>query len=288
MSSNNYQQAKAYAKIICEADKSEACEKFCRSAIEKLTADPLKKENMPYELSKYIVCEDVSNFHEDRYYLAEREHKLFANILRMQKTCEKLQELDIQYLNATLLYGESGTGKTTFAKYVAYKLGIPFVYLNFSQLIDSYMGGTSKHLDTVFQYLRDNAGSCLLMLDECDCVSTNRSSNSNSGADAEINRVTVTLMQEMDLLQQMSGVTVLAATNRLDMLDKAFIRRFPIVHEVKAFSDYESGEMAEKFLLAVEMPELVEKGKEISKGKTQAEASNSLTRLIATTLDEKE
>lgn len=281
LSHNDYKQAKSYAKIICEIDNSSANEDFCRKTIERLSKDPLKKENMPYELSKYIMCEDVSRFREDRYYLADTEQKLFENIMNIKNTCQKLQELDIQYLNATLLYGESGTGKTTFAKYVAYKLGIPYVYLNFSQLIDSHMGATAKNLDTVIQYIRDNAGECLLMLDEVDCISANRSSGENKGSDAEINRITVTLMQEFDMLQQMPGVVVLAATNRLELLDKAFVRRFTIVHEVKALNEVELNTMAEKYLNSVGMPELTEKAKETARGKSQADAVTCIIQIIA-------
>ena len=123
------------------------------------------------------------------------------------------------------MYGESGTGKTTFGKYVAYKLGLPFAYLNFSQCITSALGGTSKNIEKVFDYVAKQ--KCVLMLDEVDAIGIKRGTEDLG----EMSRIVIGLMQSFDLLE--NDVIVIGATNRKDMIDEALIRRFSIIHEVK-------------------------------------------------------
>lgn len=99
---------------------------------------------LPPNLESYMSLEDVSEFREDRYYVGKKQQKLYDQILTGTKVSDRLMEYGISYHNSTLLYGVPGTGKTEFARYVAYKLGLPYAYLNFSNLIDSYMGKRHK------------------------------------------------------------------------------------------------------------------------------------------------
>ena len=170
--------------------------------------------------------EDVStSFNENRYFITDKEKRIFKQIEMTNNTNKKLKQLGIRYLNTTLLYGETGTGKTTFGKYVAYKLGLPFAYLNFSQCITSLLGGTSKNIDKVFEYVSKQ--KCVLMLDEIDAIGIKRGKEDLG----EMSRVVISLMQSFDLLD--NEIIVIGATNRKDMIDEALIRRFSIIHEVK-------------------------------------------------------
>ena len=155
----------------------------------------------------------------------------------------KLQELGILHLNSTLLYGEPGTGKTMFGKYVAYRLQVPFAYVNFSNLIDSYMGNTSKNLRRVFDFCKGKP--CVLMLDEIDCIGLKRAGGSE-GSSGELARTSISLMQELDMLT--NEQIVIAATNRKDRLDPALLRRFSQKQELTVFSEEEREAMACKFL----------------------------------------
>ena len=83
-------------------------------------------------------------------------------------------ELQIPYKTATLLYGPPGTGKTMFARYIAFKKALPFCYLNFSRIIDSYMGSTAKNIAKAFAYASSNP--CIFMLDEVDTISCDEAS----------------------------------------------------------------------------------------------------------------
>lgn len=84
------------------------------------------------------------------------------------------------------------------------------------------------------------------MIDELDAISSNRANGDGTSSGAEMNRTTVSLMQNLDQLS--SDVVLLAATNRPELVDDAVKRRFPIKHEVKVFSPEELLQMSERFL----------------------------------------
>lgn len=175
VSQNDMQSAKKCAIACVAEDMTQKNSMWCKRYKSILESSGANMVELPQNLKGIICVEDVSNsFKENRYYLAEREKSVFGNIIRAKKVCNRLMEMGIPYLNSTLLYGESGTGKTTFGRYVAYKTGLPFCYLNFSNLVDSYMGNTSKNINKAFSWAIENP--CVLMLDEIDCISIRRSS----------------------------------------------------------------------------------------------------------------
>lgn len=228
---NDLQKAKSYANIIVSNETASTNQYFCKSIKAKLETQHNFIE-LPCDIKGILKMEDVSTtFNEKRYFLTDREKEVFSQISMAKNTNEKLTEMGISYLNSTLLYGESGTGKTTFGKYVAYKLGLPFAYLNFSQCISSYLGATSKNIEKVFDYIAKQ--KCVLMLDEVDAIGIKRGKEDLG----EMSRIVIGLMQSFDLLE--NDVIVIGATNRKDMIDEALIRRFSIIHEVKTLNPAE-------------------------------------------------
>lgn len=115
-------------------------------------------------------------------------------------------------------------------------------------MVTSLLGGTSKNIEKVFDYVKTEP--CVFMLDELDAISADRKSDSKDGCSGEMSRVTVSLMQNLDRLR--SDVVVLAATNVVEVIDKALLRRFPTCHEVKRLSQDELVMMGEMFLSDVE------------------------------------
>lgn len=251
VSENNIMAAKKCA-IACITEDTTAKNKwFCNKYKNILESSGSNLIELPYDLKGLLLVEDVSNsFKQNRYFLSDREKNVYENIIRMKKVNEKLMEIGIPYINSTLLYGESGTGKTTFGRYISYKTGLPFCYLNFSHLVDSYMGNTSKNISKAFSYAISNP--CVFMLDEIDCISIRRSDmNSSSGSGGEMARITITLMQEFDKLP--NDVIVIGATNRVDRIDEALLRRFSLKHEVKALDNREKTEMVQQYLNDINM-----------------------------------
>ncbi len=119
-------------------------------------------------------------------------------------------------------------------------LNIPFVYVNLSYLLDSYLGGSQKNISNLFKFV--NSICCVFMVDEIDSIASKRGNHSDV---AEISRMTIALMQEIDKL---SGNTVfVAATNRLDIVDEAIVNRMNIIHEVKSLSVDERKMFVDKY-----------------------------------------
>lgn len=283
---NDIRSARQWAVLALDADKTQKNKWFVNKYKSILTSEGANMIELPGNLKDIMLCEDVSvSFKENRYYLTENEKRISEEIFKMAKVSGKLMEMQIPYKNATLLYGPPGTGKTMFGRYVAYKMGLPFCYLNFSRVVDSYMGATSKNISQAFTYA--SANPCVFMLDEVDTISCNRAGAGRSGTDKEIARVTITLMQEFDRLA--NDVVVIAATNRLDMLDDAFVSRCSLKYEMASFTEDESRAMVYKFLndVGIELSEY-EVDSIIRNGKDQRAIMNKLIIAIAERIEVEE
>lgn len=125
---NDIREAKKWAVAALNADTTRKNKDFVTRYKNILTTEGAGIIKLPRNLEDILVCEDVSlSFRESRYYVTERQKAIAKNIFRMSKVSGKLMELMIPYKNATLLYGPPGTGKTMFGRYIAYKMGLPFV-----------------------------------------------------------------------------------------------------------------------------------------------------------------
>lgn len=243
---NDLQSAKKIVKIILEQDKTQKNRMFVNRYLTMLNNSAMNLMELPADLKNLLIMEDVSvSFNENRYYLSNREGEVIKKILKLNKASQRLAEIGVNYINSTILYGESGTGKTTLGRYIAYKMGIPFAYLNFSRVVDSYLGSTQKNISKVFDHVKQQ--KCVFMIDEIDAIGMRRRDSKEVG---EMSRIVISLMQNLDTLT--SDVVLLGATNRLDIIDEALLRRFTTKHEVKRLNEQERYEMASKFLADVD------------------------------------
>ena len=275
LAKNKIQDAKNAAIQCCENDTTKKNKIEIRYYQQLLKNGNTNFMELPVMLQSLMRMEDVSNFREDRYYLGKTQKRLFEQICRGRKVTDKLMEYGIPYRNSSIIYGTPGTGKTEFARYVAYKLGLPYTYLNFSHLIDSLMGKTAQNLQKVFDFCKGQ--QCVLMLDEIDCIGINR--EKGSGSNAEMGRITITLMQCLDDL--IDGQIVLAATNRKDVLDDALIRRFQNKIEFTIFEQKEELQMIKNFVDSIDVMEMDEELIEYAKeGHTQSETIDHLVKKL--------
>ena len=210
---------------------------------------------LPRDMQTFLVGEEPGSFRADRYYLRPEEKKAADEVMVMKLVADEMNIMGIPYHNTALFYGASGTGKTELAKYIGHNLNLPFFYISFVSLIDSYMGSTAKNLHRIFEFC--SQVPCVLMLDEIDCIAAKRASGGSRGADGELERTTIALIQELDRMP--NHVTLIAATNRIDMLDEAVIRRFSTRHEVRDMSRDELYQMAKQFVSAAEAKEYIKK-----------------------------
>lgn len=278
--------ARKWSVMALEADNTQKNKWFVNKYKSILTSEGANMIELPGNLKDIIVCEDVSlSFKEGRYYLTDKEKRITSEILKMSRVSQKLMEMQIPYKNATLLYGPPGTGKTMFGKYIAYKMHLPFCYLNISRVVDSYMGATSRNISQAFTYA--SANPCVFMLDEVDSISCNRSSAGNGSVDKEMSRITITLMQEFDKIA--NDVVVIAATNRLDILDAAFVSRCSSRYKMVPFTKDESRAMVYQFLrdIGMKMPEF-DIDEIIQNEKDQRSIMSKLIRKIANVIAEEE
>lgn len=239
---NDIQSSKKIVKNILEQDKTQKNRAFVNRHLTLLNNSAMNLMELPPDIRNLLIMEDVSvSFNENRYYLSDRELDVFDKIIKLSKASHALAEIGVNYINSTIFYGESGTGKTTLGRYIAYKTGLPFAYLNFSRIVDSYLGSTQKNILKVFDHIKQQ--KCVFMIDEIDAIGMRRKDSKEVG---EMSRVVISLMQNLDTLT--SDVILLGATNRLDIIDEALLRRFTTRHEVNRLNADERYEMAKMFL----------------------------------------
>lgn len=281
---NNLQKAKEAALCCCIEDNTQKNHYAVTKYQSLLRSGGMNMMELPPNVSAFASMEDLSTTYlENRYYLTDEEKELFQLIKDMNDVSLQLMEKRIPYLNATLLYGESGVGKTAFSRYIAYKLGMPYLYVNFSKMLDSYLGGTAKNLTNLFNFI--NQQQCVVMLDEIDSLAVKREYK-DSGAGAEVSRSTTCLLQLLDAVT--NDHILIAATNLIEDVDSAVKRRFTEIHEMHRLATDDREKFIIQYLNDTGFAYDLENVRTYSlEGHSQAEIMTHMTRNIAKSLIEK-
>ena len=160
-----------------------------------------------------VTFEDVAGLDEEKAELVE--------IVDFLKYPKKFQEMGAKIPRGILLCGKPGTGKTLIAKAIAGEAGVPFISMSGSEFIEMFAGLGASRVRKLFEKAK-KISPCIVFIDEIDAIGARRTSN--SGGDSENNQTLNQLLVEMDGFETNSTVIVLAATNRIEMLDKALLR----------------------------------------------------------------
>ena len=144
-------------------------------------------------------------------------------IVDFLKNPQKYTDLGGKIPKGALLVGPPGTGKTLLAKAVAGEAGVPFFSMSGSDFVEMFVGVGASRVRDLFQQAKQKS-PCIIFIDEIDAVGRARSKNPAMGGNDERENTLNALLTEMDGFGTNSGVIILAATNRADMLDSALLR----------------------------------------------------------------
>ena len=185
-----------------------------------------------------VTFKDVAGLEEAKIEIME--------IVDFLKNAKRYQELGAKIPKGALLAGPPGTGKTLLAKAVAGEANVPFLSISGSDFVEMFVGVGASRVRDLFDQAKKVA-PCIVFIDEIDAIGRARGKNSGFSGNDERENTLNQLLTEMDGFQTNAGVIVLAATNRVDILDKALMRagRFdrqievglPDVKERKAIFD---------------------------------------------------
>ncbi|MFB6306401.1 MAG: ATP-dependent zinc metalloprotease FtsH [Flavobacteriales bacterium] len=151
---------------------------------------------------------------------AKEEVKEIVDFL---KEPEKYTELGAKIPKGALLVGPSGTGKTLLAKAVAGEAGVPFFSISGSDFVEMFVGVGASRVRDLFKQAKEKAPA-IIFIDEIDAIGRARGKNPSMGANDERENTLNQLLSEMDGFETNSGVVIMAASNRAEVLDKALLR----------------------------------------------------------------
>ena len=176
----------------------------------KARAQVFDKEN-----SKKVTFKDVAGLEEAKVEIME--------IVDFLKKPDKYKSIGAKIPKGALLVGPPGTGKTLLAKAVAGEANVPFLSISGSDFVEMFVGVGASRVRDLFEQAKQKA-PCILFIDEIDAIGRARGKNAGFSGNDERENTLNQLLTEMDGFGTNSGVIILAATNRVDILDKALLR----------------------------------------------------------------
>lgn len=171
--------------------------------------------------AKLLDPEDISITFEDVAGVDEAKEDL-QEVVEFLEDPSKFERLGGKIPKGVLLVGPPGTGKTLLAKAVAGEAGVPFFHLSGSDFVEMFVGVGASRVRDMFEQAKKNA-PCIIFIDEIDAVGRNRNGGMNGGND-EREQTLNALLVEMDGFNDNEGIIIIAATNRVDVLDPAILR----------------------------------------------------------------
>ncbi|MCP9887305.1 ATP-dependent zinc metalloprotease FtsH [Cyanobium sp. ATX 6A2] len=172
------------------------------------------KARFAMEADTGVKFDDVAGVEEAKQDLQE--------VVTFLKTPERFTSVGARIPRGALLVGPPGTGKTLLAKAIAGEAGVPFFSLSGSEFVEMFVGVGASRVRDLFKRAKENS-PCLIFIDEIDAVGRQRGAGLGGGND-EREQTLNQLLTEMDGFEGNSGIIIIAATNRADVLDSALLR----------------------------------------------------------------
>ena len=170
------------------------------------------EQNTPVESIKSdVTFSDIGGISDVKMELEE--------IIDFMKNPKRYKNFGARMPRGVLLIGPPGVGKTMIAKAVAHEAGVPFYYQSGASFVQIYVGMGAKRVHELFAAAKNNSPS-IIFIDEIDAVGKKRDGRRNDEREATLNQ----LLTEMDGFEGSSGIIVIAATNKIDVLDSALLR----------------------------------------------------------------
>jgi len=181
-----------------------------------------KPPAIPGTKREFEIVKDIETRFDDVAGI-DQELNEVREIVDFLKTPEKFIEAGAKVPTGCLLSGPPGTGKTLIARAIAGEAGVPFIATSASQFIELFVGLGASRVRNLFKLARENA-PCIVFIDELDAIAKSRSpspiGNNNDEREQTLNQI----LTEMDGFKENSGIIVLGATNRPDVIDQAILR----------------------------------------------------------------
>ncbi len=194
------------------------------------TEKDARAQAMQVDASPTVTYDDIGGLEEQIIEVREAVEDPLTNP-------EVFETVGIEPPTGVLLHGPPGTGKTMLAKAVANQTDATFIKMAGSELVQKFIGEGARLVRDLFE-LAEEREPAIIFIDEIDAIASKRTESKTSG-DAEVQRTMMQLLSEMDGFDQRGDISIIAATNRFDMLDRAILRpgRFDRLIEVPEPND---------------------------------------------------
>lgn len=209
----------SYERAKKETKPKESDREWINSLVSSVSSEKDAEDML--KLVRIIAPEDVRERFDD-IVLTREQHDEVEKIAKAIHYRDYLRRIGLLEIGKLLFVGPPGTGKTSTARALSGRLGLPFVEVRLSQIADQYLGETAKNIDRVFA-LAKKLSPCILFIDEFDFIAKSRSTDEH----AALKRAVNTLLKAVDEISLVDdGVLLIGATNHPAILDHAVWRRF--------------------------------------------------------------